>query len=230
MEQRREQRRDGQRNYSNDGQICSTKKLLISITSKPRCTNLNNTCVLSLFVNHLTLCNTAVFLFVMRQWDVDCVEEKGREKQKTKKTHSSSTLVSCIETVRHLNLWFIKHGLASYQRDRPVIPINIPAQGFCSRRTGGQSLVVPLTHKYKHTLTQTVQNECLNTYKDCKKSTFKTYAEITGFSSQKRVILQCQGYHNKKLQQRAVSGDDMGRVRSKMFILAWIHRVILSTK
>lgn len=26
--------------------------------------------------DYLTLCNTAVFLFVMRQWDVDCVEEK----------------------------------------------------------------------------------------------------------------------------------------------------------
>lgn len=80
----------------------------------------------------------------------------GGKKTQKKTTHSSSTLASCIQTVGHLNLWFIKHGLASYQRDRPVIPINIPAQGFCSRRTGGQSLVLPLTHKYKHTLTQTV--------------------------------------------------------------------------
>lgn len=35
--------------------------------------------------------------------------------------------------------------------------------------------------------------------KTAKKSKFKTYIEITGFSSQKRVILQCQGYHNKEL-------------------------------
>lgn len=65
-------------------------------------------------------------------------------------TPSSSPLSQWGETVGHPGLWVIKSGLVCYLWGRPVLPINIPVQCFCSLRSGGYTPFLPLSLSHTH--------------------------------------------------------------------------------
>lgn len=135
----------------------------------------------------------------MRQRDVDCVEEKGRGKKQKKKKHTLPLPSPrafrqwdiLIFGLLNMALRLIRETDQSYQL---TFQHRVSAAG---EQEANLSSFLSHTNINTHLHKQYRTNAWTHTKINLNK--FKTYIEITGFSSQKRVILQCQGYHNKEL-------------------------------